>query len=286
VTAATDKGQVVPDKLLKHLRMRVRGGTLTASYGDYTFLEGTLAIDPGPSAKTFDLKSTGGQHAGKTLKGIYELNRDTLKVCLAEPAGPRPEKFASTAENRASLLVCEREKSAAWLAQWIYDKKEREQPRNATVPDARIFSRTMVTTDSVEKVCEYYQTVLDANKLVYKLGDEKNGFKGDSGSCGLTITGKGGFSGGGAAEQNVNMAAAATLARARNLDIKELKLDPDLHLYTVAVSDPFAAGKEEAKRTATQGVITQDTKDYTVTLVITRVKGDTQTHIVTTFVVR
>ena len=64
-----------------------------------------------------------------------------------------------------------------------------------------IFSRSMATEDSVEKVCEYYQRILDSNKLSYRLGNDKHFIEADGGGCGILITGKGGYGGGGTATQ-------------------------------------------------------------------------------------
>jgi hypothetical protein len=77
------------------------------------------------------------------------------------------------------------------------------------------------------------------------------------------------------------------MAKSLKLNLRDLNLDPDMHLYTLAVADPFAArAKDKMSPPAALGVITQDMKDYTVTLVIARARGDTHTHIVATFVVR
>jgi uncharacterized protein (TIGR03067 family) len=60
--------------------------------------EGTYKIDPKKKVKTIDFMPTTGDDKGRTLKGIYELKDDDLKICVAqEPQETdRPEKFKSS----------------------------------------------------------------------------------------------------------------------------------------------------------------------------------------------
>ena len=287
-TASAEAGQNLADNHLRHLRFVISGKEVTAFYGDSAFMKGTFTIDPRKMPMSIDLKSTFGLHAGKSLEGIYELDKDVIKICFAEPGGKRPQDFASTSANKASFFVWERKKTADWLAQWVYDKNDR---KNASVPpDTKIFSRRMATTDDVQKVTEFYQAVIDkTGRLVYAYKGKKFDFNVDTGGSGIGgITSPGAS---GRAEQYINWPGVKFLADANNLKpqdmVKELKIDPDLHSYTVGRDDSLAAGgKENAVRPVTVRVFTQDIKDYTVTIVITRAMNDTHTHIIATFVVR
>jgi uncharacterized protein (TIGR03067 family) len=51
----------------------------------------TLAADKTP--KEVDFKPKAGEDAGKTLKGIYELKDDSLKICFAKPDVERPKEI-------------------------------------------------------------------------------------------------------------------------------------------------------------------------------------------------
>jgi hypothetical protein len=42
--------------------------------------------------------------------GIYELDGDNLKICLALPGKDRPMVFATAAENAQQLVVYKRDK--------------------------------------------------------------------------------------------------------------------------------------------------------------------------------
>jgi hypothetical protein len=45
---------------------------------------------------------------GKVLKGVYELDKDALKICFVD--GKRPTELVSTLDKGAFLLVRKREK--------------------------------------------------------------------------------------------------------------------------------------------------------------------------------
>ncbi len=50
---------------------------------------------PRLTPKTFKLHFTTGPEAGNTSAGIYELDGDTWKICLALRGDNRPESFAT-----------------------------------------------------------------------------------------------------------------------------------------------------------------------------------------------
>src|SRR5262249_53574721 len=73
------------------------GDTFTVKHGDQLVLKGTFTLDPSKTPKVIDLKVTEArreQDKGKEVHGIYELDKDTLKWCTAEPGGKdRPKNF-------------------------------------------------------------------------------------------------------------------------------------------------------------------------------------------------
>lgn len=73
--------------------------------------KGTSTIDPTQKPKTIDFMPTSGQDQGQTLLGIYELKKNTRKLCFAAAGQSRPTEFSSTAENQHILVTFEREKS-------------------------------------------------------------------------------------------------------------------------------------------------------------------------------
>lgn len=82
-------------------------GSAAAGGGDRFGLTYTVRIDPTASPKTIDYIVTGG---AVVRLGIYELNGDTLRICLARPGAARPKEFASPAGQDLVLSVYRREK--------------------------------------------------------------------------------------------------------------------------------------------------------------------------------
>jgi uncharacterized protein (TIGR03067 family) len=72
--------------------------------------KGTSRIDPMKQPKAIDFVPTEGMDAGQTFLGIYEIDRDTRKLCFAPPGKDRPAEFASKPGSGHILVVFEREK--------------------------------------------------------------------------------------------------------------------------------------------------------------------------------
>lgn len=71
--------------------------------------KGTVEFDASKKPKTFDLLFTAGPHQGKKALGIYELDGDTWRICLAF-AGikTRPKAFATTPGSGFALETLKR----------------------------------------------------------------------------------------------------------------------------------------------------------------------------------
>ena len=93
--------------MVKKVKLVVRGKHYTFHTGQQT-IEGTHRLDPSQDPKTIDAVRSKGPDRGKTLRGIYELNGDTYKVCFAEPDKERPEEFSTTEGSGHRLLVFKR----------------------------------------------------------------------------------------------------------------------------------------------------------------------------------
>lgn len=73
--------------------------------------KGTSTFDPTKKPKTIDFTPTEGGGKGDQFFGIYQLGRNTRKLCLAPSGKNRPMKFSSTPENQHILVTFERVKS-------------------------------------------------------------------------------------------------------------------------------------------------------------------------------
>jgi uncharacterized protein (TIGR03067 family) len=81
-------------------------------YGDETF-----TVDPAKKPKHINVSTVDDKGKAITLRGIYELNGDVLKLCFPFPfegkfdkIGMRPTEFGSKAGGNEVLEVYEREK--------------------------------------------------------------------------------------------------------------------------------------------------------------------------------
>jgi len=89
--------------------------------GDRFGLVYSIKIDPTKTPKTIDYVVSGGAvrgdrpasvtgAAGGTRQGIYELNGDSLRICLARPGKDRPTEFLSPPGKDLVLSVYQRQK--------------------------------------------------------------------------------------------------------------------------------------------------------------------------------
>ena len=70
----------------------------------------TFKLDPAKSPAQIDLVSLFERDKGKTFQGIYELNGDTLKLCLSRKEGDRPRSFTPRRDDAVVLFELRRVK--------------------------------------------------------------------------------------------------------------------------------------------------------------------------------
>jgi uncharacterized protein (TIGR03067 family) len=85
-------------------------GRASVRRGDKVLAEATVKLDPTKKPKTIDVTFTEGERKGKTVLGIYEIESDAFRVCVARPGDERPTEFTAKAGSGCTLIVYKREK--------------------------------------------------------------------------------------------------------------------------------------------------------------------------------
>jgi uncharacterized protein (TIGR03067 family) len=86
------------------------GSTWMIKVGDKTVATGAFTLNPTKSPKEIDILDESGVKNEKTKLGIYEIDGDTYKFCLAPAGKPRPTAFTSKKGSGHSVGVSKREK--------------------------------------------------------------------------------------------------------------------------------------------------------------------------------
>ena len=85
-------------------------GRVSVRRGDKVIGGGTVKLDPTKRPKMIAVTFTAGERKGETALGIYELEGDAFRVCLARPGDERPAEFSAKAGSGCTLIVYKREK--------------------------------------------------------------------------------------------------------------------------------------------------------------------------------
>lgn len=98
VVRLEENGQAEPDEEIRRFTLLIRGRTIVVEMdGQRQTTEFTL--DPTKQPKHISLTPHYGEDKGKTFQGIYEIQRDTVRIC-ATLLPERPKAF----ESRQGLL--------------------------------------------------------------------------------------------------------------------------------------------------------------------------------------
>jgi uncharacterized protein (TIGR03067 family) len=88
-------GQAAPKDVIQGAKRVCKDDELTVTVDDRVYMKAKIALDPSKKPKAIDYVVTEGDHKGKKLLGIYEMDGDTVKFCLASPDKERPNDFTA-----------------------------------------------------------------------------------------------------------------------------------------------------------------------------------------------
>jgi uncharacterized protein (TIGR03067 family) len=94
VTALEVDGQEMPAAMLANARIAIEGDRFTST-GMEAVYRGKIELDASTRPRRIDMKFDAGPEKGNTNPGIYELDGDTWRICIATRGGVRPSSFAS-----------------------------------------------------------------------------------------------------------------------------------------------------------------------------------------------
>jgi uncharacterized protein (TIGR03067 family) len=112
VTSLEVEGQESPDSMLTDAQVVIKGNRFTTT-GMGAVYKGTLKLDPSRRPSQIDMKFEAGPEKGNTNLGIYKIDGNTWKLCLATRGSVRPSKFASTPGSGFALETLSRAKRGA-----------------------------------------------------------------------------------------------------------------------------------------------------------------------------
>lgn len=123
VAAMETDGREMPADLLGKARIVIEGSRFISS-GMGAVYEGTLRLDASASPARIDMTFDAGPEKGNTNLGIYHLDGDSWKLCLATHGTVRPESFtaprgAASRWKRWYAELCRRfaRRKAKWTAE-------------------------------------------------------------------------------------------------------------------------------------------------------------------------
>jgi uncharacterized protein (TIGR03067 family) len=108
--AMEKEGKKLSEEEIKGLDLQLilKDDKYTVKVGSNVIDTGTSKPDPTKKPKTVDVMPSEGPNKGKTIKGIYELDGDSLRVCYDLAGKGRPKALATKADSGQVLIVYKR----------------------------------------------------------------------------------------------------------------------------------------------------------------------------------
>lgn len=114
MVSAEIKGNKLPAEETAKITRVIKGDKYEVRRGEQVLNQGSMTLDPGKKPKTIDahieVTDEDGKKKSVKILGIYELDGDTMKTCLASPEKDRPTDFVSKDDNEQNVFVWKRVK--------------------------------------------------------------------------------------------------------------------------------------------------------------------------------
>jgi uncharacterized protein (TIGR03067 family) len=103
-------GVSMPEATVKSGKRVAKEGETTIYMSGRVYFKARFTIDPAKEPKSIDYVMTEGPTKGKTHRGIYKLDGDTVRFCFAAPGKDRPTEFTAKEGSQRTLSVWKRVK--------------------------------------------------------------------------------------------------------------------------------------------------------------------------------
>jgi uncharacterized protein (TIGR03067 family) len=114
LTRQEERGALTPKPVVERLRIVIEGNEMAWYIGNPASNQtADLKVNAKANPKTIDAEITKNSAIGKTMLGIYKLDKDTLEICWGDPGSEkRPKKFTSrpSVGSGSTLVIYKREK--------------------------------------------------------------------------------------------------------------------------------------------------------------------------------
>jgi uncharacterized protein (TIGR03067 family) len=101
-------GDPMPNEVLKKTTLKLDGNRYEVTVTGYLPDSGTFTVDDGARPKTMKITGVNGPNAGKTFLCIYEIKKDTLRICYDLSGANFPVEFKTSPGTKLYLVTYNR----------------------------------------------------------------------------------------------------------------------------------------------------------------------------------
>jgi uncharacterized protein (TIGR03067 family) len=108
-----ENGRAVPDEASKDFRLILSGdrALIRRRVNDQVEAAAYRArLDPSTEPRSIDLEPVNATAPDGTVRGVYQLDKDVLKLRLGKPGHKRPPGFALKSDKDTTVLVLQRDR--------------------------------------------------------------------------------------------------------------------------------------------------------------------------------